>query len=199
MIRGDLTILREKKVGRRAHRLRLARRRGASRLWDATTPMRMSYSSFLRLFEDELRYPVPWSKRFAVETFDEKLIGNCMYYDIDNSKGQAELGIMIGDRDYWNQGYGTDVVNTLVSHVFSTTSLKRIYLHTLTWNLRAQKSFQKCGFVPLREVKRSGYEFLLMELTRDRWETLAAERAGQAEGLACRGFDKTAKEWHNYI
>ena len=89
---------------------------------------------------------------------------------------------MIGDRDYWNQGYGTDVVNTLVSHVFSTTSLKRIYLHTLTWNLRAQKSFQKCGFVPLREVKRSGYEFLLMELTRDRWEALAAERAGQAEG-----------------
>ena len=181
MIRGDLTTLREKKLEDAPTDYAWRVDEELSAL-DATTPLRMSYNSFLRLFEDELRYPVPWSKRFAVETFDEKLIGNCMYYDIDNSKGQAELGIMIGDRDYWNQGYGTDVVNTLVSHVFSTTSLKRIYLHTLTWNLRAQKSFQKCGFVPLREVKRSGYEFLLMELTRDRWEALAAERAGQAEG-----------------
>ena len=183
MIKGEITVLREKRLEDAPTDYAWRTDEELSAL-DATTPLRMSYHSFLRLFEDELRHPVPWSKRFAVETLDEKLIGNCMYYDIDTSRGQAELGIMIGDKDYWNQGYGTDVVNTLVSHVFNTTTLKRIYLHTLKWNVRAQKSFQKSGFIPLREVKRSGYEFLQMELMRDRWEALSGERAagGQAEG-----------------
>jgi RimJ/RimL family protein N-acetyltransferase len=143
---------------------------------DATTPLRMSYTSYLRLFEDELRHPVPWSKRFAVETHDGKLIGNCMYYDIDTPQGQAELGIMIGDKDYWDQGYGTDVVNTLMDHIFTTTALKRIYLHTLAWNLRAQRSFKKSGFVHLRQVRRSGYDFFLMELVKERWQELGNGR-----------------------
>ena len=98
LIRGDMTILREKKLEDAPTDYAWRVDEELSAL-DATTPMRMSYSSFVRLFEDELRHPVPWSKRFAVETFDEKLIGNCMYYDIDNSKGQAEAR-----HNDWGQG-----------------------------------------------------------------------------------------------
>lgn len=137
---------------------------------DATVPIRMSYSQYLRVYEDELSYPMSWSKRFAVETSDNKTIGNCMYYDIDLMRQQAELGIMIGDKAYWNQGFGTDVVNTLVNHIFSTTTINRVYLHTLDWNIRAQKSFGKSGFNPVKEVTRRGYNFILMELTKDSWE-----------------------------
>ena len=139
---------------------------------DATTPMRLSYNTYLRMFEDELLHTVPWSKRFGVDTHDGRYIGNAMYYDIDTAKGQAELGIMIGDKSYWNQGYGTDTVNTLIRHIFTTTTLNRVYLHTLTWNIRAQKSFEKSGFTKLRQVKRSGYDFILMELFKDKWSTL---------------------------
>ena len=192
MIKGELTVLRDKRIEdtEQDYQWRVDEELAAL---DATTPLRMPYASYIRLIEDELRHPVPWSKRFAIETHEGKLIGNCMYYDIDTAKGQAELGILIGDRDYWSRGYGTDVVNTLVGHVFTTTTLKRIYLHTLTWNLRAQKSFSKCGFVALREVRRSGYDFLLMELLRDRWETLADGRADlQPDSQASGEFDKTA-------
>ncbi|MBI4282348.1 MAG: GNAT family N-acetyltransferase [Chloroflexi bacterium] len=171
MIKGKLTILREKRIedAPTDYQWRIDEELSAL---DATTPMRMSYASFLRMTEDELRYPATWSKRFAVETHDGKLIGNCMYYDIDTVKGQTELGIMIGDKEYWNRGYGTDVVKTLTGHIFSTTSFGRIYLHTLAWNVRAQKSFQKCGFVPVKNERRSGYDFILMELVRDRWEEM---------------------------
>lgn len=171
MIRGELTILRDKRLedAETDYAWRTDEELAAL---DATTPLRMSYSSYLRLIEDEIRHPVPWSKRFAIETRGGKLIGNCMYYDVDNVKGQAELGILIGDKDYWNQGYGTDVVTTLTSHLFNTTSFGRIYLHTLSWNVRAQKSFKKCGFVPVRQVKRSSYDFILMELLKERWEGL---------------------------
>ena len=180
MIRGEMTILREKRLedAELDYAWRIDEELAAL---DATTPLRMSYSSYVRLIEDELRHPVPWSKRFAIETHDGKLIGSCMYYDVDTVRGQTELGIMIGDRDYWSRGYGTDVVSALVSHIFSSTALNRIYLHTLTWNIRAQKSFGKCGFVPLREVKRSGYEFLLMEIMRDKWESLRSETPPQPE------------------
>ena len=112
---------------------------------DATTPLRMSYNNYLRLIEDELKRPVPWSVRFAIETHDGALIGNCMYYDIDDIRRQTELGILIGDRNYWNKGYGTDAVDTVCKYIFESTDFKRIYLHTLIWNKRAQKSFAKSG------------------------------------------------------
>ena len=137
---------------------------------DATTPLRMTYTSFLRIAEDEIRYPVPWSKRFAIETLEGTMIGNCMYYDIDYARGQAEMGILIGDREYWNLGYGSDAVETLVTHIFTDTTLNRIYLHTLSWSIRAQKSFKKCGFIELGPVTKSGYEFIMMELVKESWQ-----------------------------
>ena len=135
---------------------------------DATTPLRMSYNNYLRLIEDELKRPVPWSVRFAIETHDGALIGNCMYYDIDDIRRQTELGILIGDRNYWNKGYGTDAVDTVCKYIFESTDFKRIYLHTLIWNKRAQKSFAKSGFQELRD-------FLLMELLRENWESMQAK------------------------
>ena len=142
---------------------------------DATTPLRMSYNNYLRLIEDEFKRPVPWSVRFAIETHDGALIGNCMYYDIDDIRRQTELGILIGDRNYWNKGYGTDAVDTICKYIFESTDFKRIYLHTLIWNKRAQKSFAKSGFQELREVTKEGYDFLLMELLRENWESVNSQ------------------------
>ena len=148
---------------------------------DAAAPIRMSYDEYLRMYEDEIRYPTPWSRRIAIETLDGKQIGNCMYYDIDHINAKAELGILIGDREYWSHGYGTDAVNTLLAHIFTSTPLRRIYLHTLDWNIRAQKSFAKSGFLPVKSVRRNGLAFLFMEITRERWEMLQ-ERRARTEG-----------------
>ncbi|GAI02420.1 unnamed protein product, partial [marine sediment metagenome] len=89
---------------------------------------------------------------------------------IDEAKDEAELGIMICNRDYWDKGYGTDAVTTLVNHIFLQTNLKRIYLKTLDWNQRAQKCFKKCGFTPYGHLARDGYNFVLMELHRKQWK-----------------------------
>ncbi|MBI4267241.1 MAG: GNAT family N-acetyltransferase, partial [Chloroflexi bacterium] len=88
----------------------------------------------------------------------------------NESRGEAELGIMIGDRDYWNNGYGTDIVNTLSDHAFRKTNLKRIYLKTLEENSRAQRCFQKCGFVPCGRLVNDGFNFMLMEISRKQWQ-----------------------------
>lgn len=143
---------------------------------DATRPLRMSFNDFLRYTREEIDYPSPRSRRFAIDTHDGKHIGNCMYYDIDLRRGQAELGIMIGDRDYWSKGYGTDSVNTLLTHIFTSTSIDRVYLHTLEWNQRARNSFAKSGFKELGPVRRNGLDFIHMEVWRTEWERLAALR-----------------------
>ena len=143
---------------------------------DAAFPLTMSYDRFLKLAQDQMRYPTPGSHHFATETLDGKFIGNCMYYDLDSVKMQAELGIVIGDRDYWSNSYGYDAVTTLLDHCFNEKKLERVYLHTLEWNKRAQRCFEKCGFVPVRPVRRMSHDFILMEVFREDWFAKAEER-----------------------
>jgi RimJ/RimL family protein N-acetyltransferase len=151
---------------------------------DATLPMQMSYDEYERYAHDELSYNSRWSKRFAIDTLeggalgegegDEaepgRHIGNCMYYDIDERRGETELGIMVGDRDYWGRGYGTDAVRTMLDYIFTATKLNKVYLHTLVWNDRARGSFAKSGFVEVREVRRNSMDFMRMEVQRQEWE-----------------------------
>ena len=77
---------------------------------------------------------------------------------------------MVGDRDYWDQGYGTEAVAALIDYVFRQTKLNRLYLKTLSRNSRAQKCFAKCGLIPCGHLKKDGYRFLLMEIYRQEWE-----------------------------
>jgi ribosomal-protein-alanine N-acetyltransferase len=145
---------------------------------DATRPVTLTFIEYMRYHRDDVSYPSPWSVRMAIDTLDGRHIGNCMYYDINNDKSQCEFGIMIGDREFWGRGYGTDVVKSALKHIFTSTQLERVYLHTLLDNLRAQKSFAKAGFRAVRNVKRDGYEFILMEVRQKDWaETHAATQA----------------------
>ena len=137
---------------------------------DAAPQLTMTFSQYRSNYSRELRYSSSIRRPFAVEVLDGKHIGNCVYYGVDKTKGEAELGIVIGNRDYWDEGYGTDAVTTLVSYIFRQTNLNRIYLKTLDWNWRAQKCFQKCGFTPCGHSNRDGFSFVLMEIYREQWQ-----------------------------
>ena len=132
---------------------------------DAATPISCSFKEFLENYIEELNRPNRGC-RFAIETPHGKHIGNCSYFNIDEIKRESEMGIMIGDRAYWNHGYGTDAILATLNHFFSRTNLRRVYLKTLDWNIRAQKCFQKCGFVPCGQLIHGDYTFILMEIHR---------------------------------
>ena len=137
---------------------------------DAAPLPTITFREYLSDYTSQLRYLLSARRQFAIDAPDGKHIGNCVYYGVNKTKGEAELGIMIGDRDYWDKGYGADAVTTLVSHIFRQTKLKRIYLKTLDSNNRAQKCFQKCGFIPYGHLVRDGFSFVLMEILRKQWE-----------------------------
>ena len=147
---------------------------------DAATPLRMGFEEYLRQYKEELEHASAWSHRFGIDNLDGKHIGNCMYYDVDYFRGSVELGILIGDRDYWGGGYGSEAVELLLQHMFTEMPVKKVYLHTLDWNHRAQRAFEKCGFQIIRPVKRGGWEFFYMELKRERWAELQQEKGALA-------------------
>ena len=147
---------------------------------DASQPLRMTYRDFLRFSKDELIYSGGTSRRLAIDTFDGQHIGNCMYYDVDLRRGRAELGIMIGKREYWGRGYGTDAVSALLEYVFANMSIDLVYLHTLDWNERARRAFAKAGLRETVKVRRSGLDFVKMEIGRQEWEAMQSYRAPNA-------------------
>ena len=137
---------------------------------DAAPTITATFSEYSADYASELRNPAPTSHQFAIDTLNGKHIGNCSYYNISETKGEAELGIMIGNRDYWDKGYGADAVATLVNYIFGETDLSRIYLKTLESNTRAQKCFPKCGFTPYGHLVKDGLSFVLMEVYRNQWQ-----------------------------
>jgi ribosomal-protein-alanine N-acetyltransferase len=142
--------------------------------FDAASPLRSSFQEFLASYTDDIRYPSPYRRVFAIEDLEGHHIGNVMYYNIDERRGEAELGITIGDKRYWGHGYGTDAVRTFLRYLFTETNLHRIYLNTLDWNVRAQQSFKKAGFVSIGINRRGFHTFVTMEVRREWFPDLAA-------------------------
>ena len=137
---------------------------------DGAPPLSASFPAYILDYTDSIHRPGLNRYPMAIETLEGKHIGNCTCYDIDDDRSETQLGIMIGDSKYLDQGYGTDTVKTLVDHVFRSTELNRIYLKTLDWNYRAQQCFQNCGFTMCGKLSRNGKTFLFMNIKREQWE-----------------------------
>ena len=49
---------------------------------------------------------------------DEKPIGTCAFMHLDNRNRHAELAIVIGDKNSWSKGYGTQIMTQLLEWGF---------------------------------------------------------------------------------
>lgn len=144
--------------------------------YDAAQPLTMSFRAYVATVADEIETPATHRRSYSIETLDGgRHIGNLMYYGYEPARAEAELGITIGDRDYWSRGYGSDAVKLMLGFLFGEMGLKRVFLHTLTWNDRAQQAFARAGFSRVREVHRGSYDFVLMEVLSEQYEAQRAE------------------------
>lgn len=116
---------------------------------------------------------------FAIEIRTEdgiwKLIGNCGLFDFNWLCRSAEVGIFIGDKSCWNQGYGTEVMRLLLKHGFDTVNLNRIYLRVFVANPRAIRCYEKVGFVHEGRLRQAGFkngqyvDFFIMSVLRSEY------------------------------
>jgi len=164
--RGSKVVLREKHLGDAADDYRWRTDRELA-CYDAARPLVSSFDEYLTLFQDELAYANPYRHSLAIEDLAGRHIGNTMYYNIDVMRREAEIGITIGEREYWNRGYGAEAVGLLVRYLLTKKRFRRVHLKTLEWNQRARGCFEKVGFEECGHSRRGGNDFVLMELRRE--------------------------------
>jgi len=75
-----------------------------------------------------------------------ELIGNCGYVSLDHLNQTGEVGIFIGNKNYWNRGYGTEALSLLIDYGFKALNLHNIWLRVFSFNERAIKTYEKIGF-----------------------------------------------------
>jgi RimJ/RimL family protein N-acetyltransferase len=86
------------------------------------------------------------NKTFALETKDGVYIGGIGLHKINWENRNAEVGIVIGKKEYWGKGYGTDAMLALLDFAFNHMNLHRVYLQVYDFNVRGIRSYEKCGF-----------------------------------------------------
>ena len=135
---------------------------------DASPVSPLTYEQYRNQYAWQLRSTPVYRCTFAVEALeDSRHVGNVMYYNTDFQRRETELGILLGDRTTWNGGYGREAVGLLLDHIFTKTALTRVYLHTLDWNVRAQKAFAAAGFRDCGRVRRGRHKFHQMQALRE--------------------------------
>ncbi len=86
------------------------------------------------------------------------------------------MGIGIGEREYWGNGYGTDAMRAILHFAFTELNLYRVSLNVFEYNPRAIRSYEKAGFVAegrQRQVlNRDGrrWDVIYMGILHEEWE-----------------------------
>jgi len=106
-----------------------------------------------------------------------KLIGDIAISSIDLKNRHAEIGLTIGDKNYWGKGYGMDSVKTATNYCFNKLNLNKVYLDVWEDNKKAIRCYNKCGFkidgILRKHVKKGKryYNKIIMSILKQEWNT----------------------------
>lgn len=91
---------------------------------------------------------------YAIENEEGRVIGDLVLDHICWRKKEAELRIRIGEKEYWDQGYGSAALREVLGEAFTQLGLDRVYLRVYAFNLRAIHCYKKVGFKKKAVLKR---------------------------------------------
>ena len=141
-------------------------------------PMSLAHEE--QWFEDMLKRPRE-EQPMTIEIKEKRkwmAIGNIGFFSIDPISRASEVGIMIGNKDYWNKGLGTEAIQLILKHGFDTLNLNRIFLRVFANNHRAIRCYEKVGFIHEGHMRQAIYndgeylDILLMSVLREEWKNV---------------------------
>lgn len=139
------------------------------------------YSSAMeeRWFDRQLEISPENGQVLAIEVFENDQwlhVGNTGLHNVESINRSAEFGIFIGEKNYWNRGFGREAARLALKYGFEDLNLNRIYLNVYETNLRAIKAYQAVGFVHEGILRQAVYKHgqyinvLLMSVLRSEWK-----------------------------
>jgi RimJ/RimL family protein N-acetyltransferase len=99
-----------------------------------------------------------------------ELIGTCGFTELDHLNQTAEVGIFIGNKKYWNKGYGSEAITLLLDYGFKALNLHNILIRVYSFNERAKRCYEKVGFKNIgkrREALKRGnkeYDIIYLDI-----------------------------------
>ena len=112
--------------------------------------------AYLRSFHDSPSQF--WSVRLAV---DGRMIGTMTAY-LAPPHGTADIGLLIGERSLWGQGYGYEAWQLLMDHLFGEYALRKITAGAASSNVGMIKIIERSGMC--HEATRKQQELIDGEL-----------------------------------
>lgn len=85
-------------------------------------------------------------------------IGNISLKNIDFFNSSASFAILVGNKNYWSVGYGTQATLLLLHHAFADLGLERVQSIILSDNIGSVKMHEKCGFVQEGVLRNAVYK-----------------------------------------
>jgi RimJ/RimL family protein N-acetyltransferase len=117
-----------------------------------------------------------------VDLATDRLLGRCLLFNMDPVNRSAMVGIVIGEKEYWNQGYGQDAMRLLLDYGFNLLNLNSIMLGVFAFNERAIASYRKVGFKEIgrrrqaRIVAGRKYDVVLMDILAEEFESVYVQQ-----------------------
>lgn len=88
---------------------------------------------------------------------NKKVIGHISL--VKRKNNWHETQIIIGEKKYWGEGYGTEAIKQLIKKA-KLKRIAKIYLEVRSDNLRAIRAYKKCGFIEKKIIKYPKNKFL---------------------------------------
>jgi len=112
---------------------------------------------------------------------NDALIGMVSLVNIDTISRHAELALIIGEKEYWGKGYGTEADALMVNYGFRYLNLNKIYAHILAEHQVSLKLVKELGLrtdgVLREQIYRDGqyHDVVVCSILRKEYEALKRE------------------------
>ena len=98
------------------------------------------------------------TKGFVIAHRDSgEYIGQIDLMTIDWINRVSKIGIVIGVKDNFGKGYGTEAIQLLQEFAFNKLNLHKLELEVREFNKRAIRTYEKCGFKKEGRIRENFY------------------------------------------
>ena len=97
-------------------------------------------------------------KLAVCEVGSNKYIGNVYATDIDQTNRSCTTGVLVGNHDFWGQGYASEAYRLLLDYLFNERNINRVQAYVLESNVASMKMHQKVGYKIEGTLRKSVYK-----------------------------------------